>query len=211
MNPTCTCGAQLYLDSLFCHKCGKPQRELAVVEPVVETPVVIASPAPSATPPVQPIGFSNRAAVRVALGMAALAFLLRTIPIPLFAFAVVLWLPAAGFLAVYFYQRKSAQPVAVSGGARLGWLTGLFYFLFELVMFVVFTIGASAEGGIGAVMKKQLAEQAKTPEMEQVIALLDTPAGLAFFLGACLAVMFFFFTGLPMLGGAMAAKVLEKE
>ena len=31
----CTCGAQLPPDSLFCHKCGKPQRD--VIEPEPET------------------------------------------------------------------------------------------------------------------------------------------------------------------------------
>ena len=48
MPETCTCGAQLPPDSLFCHKCGKPQREIA--EPEVLTPVILApvtaAPAP---------------------------------------------------------------------------------------------------------------------------------------------------------------------
>src|ERR1017187_9471093 len=29
----CTCGAQLPPDSLFCHKCGKPQRDVMACKP----------------------------------------------------------------------------------------------------------------------------------------------------------------------------------
>ena len=29
----CTCGAELPPDALFCHKCGKPQREIVEPEP----------------------------------------------------------------------------------------------------------------------------------------------------------------------------------
>ncbi len=38
----CTCGAQLPPDALFCHKCGKPQREIA--------PVAAEAPAPELSP-----------------------------------------------------------------------------------------------------------------------------------------------------------------
>ncbi len=33
----CTCGAQLPLDALFCHKCGKPQRDVIEPEPEIES------------------------------------------------------------------------------------------------------------------------------------------------------------------------------
>jgi len=36
MSEFCSCGAQLPPDALFCHKCGKPQRELVAPEPEVQ-------------------------------------------------------------------------------------------------------------------------------------------------------------------------------
>ena len=38
----CTCGAQLAPDSLFCHKCGKPQRDIVTPEP---PPAEVSAPA----------------------------------------------------------------------------------------------------------------------------------------------------------------------
>src|ERR1035441_4085433 len=45
----CTCGAQLPPDSLFCHKCGKPQREVIEPEPQPES---VAEFVPPAAPPI---------------------------------------------------------------------------------------------------------------------------------------------------------------
>ena len=71
----CTCGAQLPPDALFCHKCGKLQRDepLPVPEELAPPPfaVVAAEPAP---PP--EIGFHNSQAVRVAFLVGSLAFFL---------------------------------------------------------------------------------------------------------------------------------------
>src|SRR5258706_16455256 len=76
----CTCGAQLPPDALFCHKCGKPQREDLIERDIAGGNVSDAAgeaatpePATSAAlprladlPPFE-IGFSNRTDVRTAL------------------------------------------------------------------------------------------------------------------------------------------------
>src|SRR3954454_5947355 len=101
----CTCGAQLAPDSLFCHKCGKPQREVGAAETEPENSAEVIPPAavPAAAPQPQPpaINFHNLVAVRIAFVVAPVAFLLSGIP----ALNVVLWL-AAGFLAVLFHGRR---------------------------------------------------------------------------------------------------------
>src|SRR5271166_3623640 len=79
----CTCGAQLPPDALFCHKCGKPQRDLIGAEPEESLPPTVpqtlAAEVPSQKAPPQkspPVGFRNPIAVRVALltGIGALLF-----------------------------------------------------------------------------------------------------------------------------------------
>ena len=68
----CTCGAQLPPDALFCHKCGKPQRDIVTpeIEPntypaAVEASVAPPPPAPRLQP--LPLNFHNPIAVRIAL------------------------------------------------------------------------------------------------------------------------------------------------
>src|SRR5690349_21274649 len=120
MPDVCTCGAQLPPDALFCHKCGKPQREIVATEPEAPPP-----PPPAAsfverqTAPL--LNFRNPAAVRIAL-LVAVAATVVGLFLP-----VLNWL-AAGFFAVFFYCRKTGYEVNVGGGVKLGWITGVLMF-----------------------------------------------------------------------------------
>ena len=116
----CTCGAKLPPDALFCHKCGKPQRDLVIPEtqlaPVVEIP-----PQPLVAPRVEqmPLTFHNPVAVKVGLVVALTATVLSMTVLPL-----VSW-PLAGFFAVLLYRRRTGSSINVGGGARLGMITGV--------------------------------------------------------------------------------------
>src|SRR5579872_1450665 len=132
MPELCTCGAQLPPDALFCHKCGKPQRE--VVAPEIEqntyaaaAPSAMAPPPPSRPQPL-PLNFRNRVAVRIAL----LAAVSATV---LYFLVVVNWL-AAGFFAAFFYCRKTGFRIDVLEGAKIGWITGLITYGFSAVVFL---------------------------------------------------------------------------
>ena len=87
----CTCGTQLVPDSLFCHKCGRPTREIVVPDTQVPNALLPAPPPPRPEPP--PLNFHNGVALRTALVVAISATLLFFLP-------YLNWL-GAGFFAVF--------------------------------------------------------------------------------------------------------------
>jgi len=203
----CTCGAQLPEDALFCHKCGKPQREIVSVE---EPEVEVAPPpilAPAAPPLV--ISFHNGPAVRIALSMGFLAFMCLIVAgqLALPQALIFVWLAAAGFLAVFLYRRSTGQRVSVMNGARLGWISGIFGFVIVTILLTLFVIALSEPSVVIA-----LREQIKTrgiPEanLDQMIAALHSPAGITQAVG----LFFLLFTVLPAFGGAVGAKLLDRD
>src|ERR1039458_3366734 len=92
MPDSCTCGAQLPPDALFCHKCGKPQRDLV-------TPDAPPPPADTAGPR---LTFHDQVAVRIAVYVGVSATVLCLI------FPLVNWL-AAGFVAVSLFWRENTR------------------------------------------------------------------------------------------------------
>src|ERR1041384_1004295 len=119
MPDVCTCGAQLPPDAQFCHKCGKPQREIVEPEPAAPPPVL--APPPEPRRQTAPVNFRNPAALRIALLVAISATALG------FVLPFLNWL-AAGFFAVFFYCRKTGYELNVGGGVKLGWITGVLMF-----------------------------------------------------------------------------------
>jgi hypothetical protein len=201
MPETCTCGAQLPPDSLFCHKCGKPQREIAepeTLKPVILAPVTV-PPAPAfATAPrfAMPVSFRNPVAVRISLLVGLVAMFFSFLPI-------VNWL-AAGFFAVFFYRRKTHNLLNVGAGLHLGWITGL-------VMFTLWGVLLMAEGLSGkltGVVQEQIKNlpAANDPYLQQMAQFMASGPGLLI----VLAIGFVFITSLSMAGGALGAKTFGR-
>jgi hypothetical protein len=201
MPETCTCGAQLPPDALFCHKCGKPQRDIAPPEPEVVQPTFqqadsvegsfqsAPQPAPAEPPPPT---FRNPIAVRIALLVGIAGSFLGWIPL-------LNWL-AAGFFAVFFYRRKTKAPLTVNAGMRLGWITGVVMFTLWCVEFALL----KAFGNFQELLEKQLQGlPANDPYVQQVLAFLESPSGLV------TVVMMFFvmITCFSVAGGALGAKL----
>jgi hypothetical protein len=148
----CTCGAQLPPDALFCHKCGKPQRDVAPEEPAGFAPVLPPFVPPTAAAPPPPVAptFRNPVAVRVALLAGAISLPLCWIPV----LSLGVWI-GCGALSVYFYGRRTGQRLDWRNGLRMGWMTGVVVFAILTVLFTVGVAFISAAGGPTALSQPQ--------------------------------------------------------
>jgi hypothetical protein len=203
----CTCGAQLPEDALFCHKCGKPQREIVSVD----EPEVVAVPPPIPAPAPQPliISFHNGPAVRIALGVGFLAFvcLLVVVQLALPEALIFLWLAAAGFLAVFLYRRSTGQRLSVMNGARLGWISGIFAFVIVTIIMTMFVIALSEPSFVATLRDQVKTRGLPQANFDQMIEALHSPSGIT----SALGVFFLLFTVLPAFGGAVGAKLLDRD
>jgi hypothetical protein len=135
--------------------------------------------------------------------------LLQSVPLPSLVqpLYLMILLLGGGFVSVYLYHRRTGDPLTVLAGARLGWMTGLFVFLVTLVLFTVTIAGM----GLNNFFQEILTVRG-TPELtRQFEAILQSPGGLAAMLFLALLTMFFLLTVITSAGGALAAKVLEKD
>jgi len=212
----CTCGAKLPPDARFCHKCGKPQYDEPLfqippeeVEPTADVAASVAVPAAAKGG----ISFHNSVAVRVGFMAAGIMTLLLAFPIPSFLAAIwqLFLLPAGGFFSVYLYGRRTGEPVSVRAGARMGWITGVFCFAIMTVFFTVSVIQIASSDGLPAFFREMVNQRGTPDLMNQFNEILSSPAGVATLLFGMLLVFFVMLTVLPVVGGALGAKVLEKE
>jgi hypothetical protein len=99
--------------------------------------------------------------------------------------------------------------LSIRSGARMGWITGIFSFTFVTILFTVAMVAISNEGGLEKVLRSQLPpNDARTEQLTQA---LNNPATLAGGLVFSVLMLFIILTVLPVLGGALGAKVLAKE
>lgn len=217
VNDFCTCGAQLPEAARFCHKCGKPQiplldptAESEVEQEALETPVAPPVIDVPAIPPA--ISMRNPLAVRAAFATATIAALLFMMPLPpqVHWLWEILLVVAGGFAAVWLYQRRTGSYLNVRSGAKLGWITGTFCFL---ILLVLFTVAIAAGGGEGLQQAfREMAAQRGSPSVaEQFEAILSSPGGAAMLIFLTLVTWFVMVALLATAGGALGAKVLEKE
>ncbi len=175
---------------------------------VEEAPIAPPVPPPPATPQLPPIGFHNGPAVRVALLSGALAFLLLIVSGPLrVPAAPTIGLVAAGFLAVYLYQRRTGQRLSVIHGAHLGWISGIFGFAITAVLLSAIVVMLSDPAMLDAMREQLKARPGSQVDIDQMIAMTRSPANLL----VAVAVTFLMFTVLPACGGALGAKLLSRD
>jgi hypothetical protein len=194
----CSCGAQLPPDSLFCNKCGKPQREVVAAEPEPESDAALLPPPP---PPVvvapPPLNFHNLVAIKIAFMMAVLATLMSFLP-------YVNWL-AAGFFAALMYRRRTGHLLNLESGLRLGWMTGMLMFVIIMVIFTASMALISAAGGLAALPAEVKA--AVDPRVQEMFKTLQSAPAVAQFL----VMLFVFITLFSMAGGALGAKLSSRS
>ncbi len=204
----CTCGTELPDNARFCHQCGKPQREEDVV--VTPEPLHPELLPPLAHPVSPPINFSNPVAVRVAVLCASMSALLNFLP--LISLGCCLWITGAGFFSAVLYARRTGVLLSSSQGARLGWLTGLLTFVMTLVLTAVNFVMLRSGGGFREALRRSMERiSAQDQITQQVLDFLTSPAGLTVFLLGYIVLGFIFIASLCIAGGALGAKVMEKE
>ena len=183
----CSCGAQLVPDALFCHKCGKPARDIPEPESTGAVPVMTIQPV------YPPVNFHNRVAVRIALMMAVMATLLFFLPF-------LNWL-AAGFFAALLYRRRTGYLLNLQAGLRLGWITGVLMFVIVMVLITMSFAVITAAGGLSALPPE--AKAALGPRLEEAVKVFQSAPAVA----EMLVMYFMFITLLSMAGGALGAKL----
>jgi hypothetical protein len=192
----CTCGSVLVEDARFCHRCGRPIRELTAVEQEELSPAP-PPPAPKIVIPPQPlpIGFGNPIALRVAFLMSLGIMMAEMLPIAQYLFFA--WWLLAGWGGVRLYRRMTGLRLTVPAGARLGSLTGLFAFVSMAVVFSL-TMASST----GRDMLDQMVKQ--DPRMSEVVS---NPTMLGAVLLMVLIMVFAMVVGICAAGGALGAKL----
>ena len=197
----CSCGAELPPDALFCHKCGKPQRYIQPVE-TEEPPAEVPPIAPRAVeaPQPLPLNFHNRIALRIVIVVALVATCLFFLP-------YVNWL-AAGYFAVFFYTRRTGQPLNFGLGVRMGWMTGIVIFIIDALMIGLFALFLSAVGGMSEFQAqlRSMADPRTQERIQEALRLFQNRGEVI----ALLVQLFIFITFLSMAGGALAAKLVGR-
>lgn len=200
----CSCGAQLPPDALFCHKCGKPQRD--IIAPEIEgntyPPAAPVTPPLVARPDPLPLNFHNPIAVRIALIAAVGSTVLGLLVLP-----ILNWL-AAGFFAVFFYCRKTGSHLDVGSGVKIGWITGLITYVLSAVVFTAEQLPDALSGHPGKTildaMKNSPLQDPAT--VQRLTSMIQTEPAMWILL--MLAALFVFVTSLSMVGGALGAKLV---
>jgi hypothetical protein len=189
--------------------CAKPQREEDIPAPAsAPAPWAVPSPPP---PPlaIAAVGFSNRVAVQIALMTACVTALLCSV---LFLLSPV-WIPAAGFLAVYLYHRRTGQSLSTRAGARMGWITGSFLFGIAALMFTIGFVSQANNGQFAADLQQQMRRMpmADPEATRQALQLLESPGGQTVIVLCLLGFLFAVIMSFCAAGGALGAKILSKD
>lgn len=161
-----------------------------------------------------PISFHNANAVRAGFFTAIIIWVLMIIPIGgvVGMLLKLLVLLGGGFAAVIFYSKRTGQQLSVAAGARLGWITGVLFYVIWILFFTVTILVLQEQGGLMEAYKKQLHDSnAPAETVQQITEIMQSPEVFGAMMILMLAMVFVAFT-LPMiLGGAAAAKALERE
>jgi len=187
--------------------CAKPQREEDILPP--EPVRTWTAPPPPPPPVLARVGFHNRVAVQIGMMTACIAALLCSL---LFVLSPV-WIPAAGFLAVYLYHRRTGEPISTSAGARMGWITGVFLFGIAALMFTVGFVSQANNGQFAADLQQQMRRMPMSdPEATaQALKLLESPGGQALIILFLLGFLFAVIMSFCAAGGALGAKIVGKD
>jgi len=119
----------------------------------------------------------------------------------------LLWLIGGGFLAVFLYRRRTGQRLSVLSGAHLGWICGIFGFLIVTIVLTATAVMMSDPVAVSSMREQLRTHGISEANANQIIQLFRTWEGIA----GALLVSFLLFTLLPAFGGAVGAKLLDRD
>jgi hypothetical protein len=119
----------------------------------------------------------------------------------------LVWLVATGFLGVFLYRRRTGQRLSALSGAHLGWICGLFGFVFAAMMLAMMAVALSEPSVVSAVHEQMKGRGVSEEDVNQLVNVLRTPVGIA----EALVMSFLLFTVLPAFGGLIGAKLLDRD
>lgn len=135
--------------------------------------------------------------------------------VPLPTLLQVLWqlvlLVASGFFSVWLYKRRTGLELNVRSGAHLGWLAGSFCFLIMLVLFTVSVVALATGEGLERGFTQMLEMRGSPAVAQQMESILASPAGIGGLLLAMIISSWLMLSLCATVGGALGAKVLDKE
>ncbi len=166
------------------------------VETPDEAPVVpeVVAPPRAAAPP---LSFRNPVATKIALMVAGVGTLLSFLPYINFL--------AAGFFAVFFYRRRTGQPLNMESGVRMGWMTGVIMFAIMAMLLTAWVLFLRAAGGM-SVIPAEFKSAVDPRVIEAMNRLVQSGSAVI----AALVEMFVLTTLLAMAGGALGAKMVGR-
>jgi hypothetical protein len=134
--------------------------------------------------------------------MAGLATLVST----LFGVLTLVWFFAAGFAAPFAYNRRTGSPLSIRDGARMGWIVGVFACVITGVLSLTGLL--LSQRSLTDVMREQMEGRSlSASEMEIVLSVLRSPAGLAVIFALSCAFLLLLCTA----GGALGAKIAQRD
>lgn len=210
MPERCTCGATLPEDALFCHKCGKPQRELVAVEPepeAVQPPPLPPAPVIAVTLAPQ-IGFRNRTAMLIALVAGVLSILIFALGVQLTPVLAPAWLVLSGMLAAFLYKMGTGQKLSTIAGARLGWISGIFAFAIVACLLGIFAAVMMKDPAVQSSFRDQMSQMGRpSADVDKFMEAMRHPTSVLL----ALPPIFLLFTVLSAFGGAIGARLLNRD
>lgn len=212
MEGYCSCGAKLPDDARFCHRCGKPQGDFTGYEEPEEPQPVAPPPLPIAVvPSPHEISFSNGPAVRIGFAAACVAWFLMSVLGQISPLFFLLSPAIAGFGAVRFYSSRMHENLSTLSGARMGWITGVFWFVISIVFFTLTMVSLQTTGAWDT-LRDMLQKQGHTAaDLDQFMSLLRSPDGMAELVVMFLLIFLLLATVLPALGGALGASIGRRQ
>ena len=203
----CTCGTQLVEGARFCHKCGRPTFDAPELEVEAKPRIILAPPVIPPVPSGQ-VTFANPTVLRVAFAAAALSIVLDSLPLINLLF--IFWAMGSGFMAVWLYHRRTGMALSVSNGAKLGWITGVFAFVISTVLATAAVVVSGDK--IAEDFRRQVsATWSQDPNYPQMLRILDNPASLATMVVFCLIFFFGLLSIASVAGGALGARLSNKQ